>query len=90
MIILLGVMIFGMSLETVVAIAIPAVTATFFIVRHIWGSTKSMAILKLRADSSDKLAIAGQKDHKLIFEKINRIDKRVVSIETKLDMLLKK
>ena len=81
---------FGINWEEVAAVTVPIVTAAFFIVRHIWISTKKIDTLKIRVDGLDKLAQAGQKDHERIFEKINRIDKKVVSIETKLDMLLNK
>ena len=78
------------AVAALTALAIAVVTGAFFIVRHLWISSKNKAILKTRVDKLDEIAANGQEDHKKIFEKIGRIDKRVVSIETKLDMLLKK
>ena len=81
---------FNINWEEVAAVVVPIVTAGFFIVRHIWISTKKIDTLTLRTDSLDKLAHEGQKDHVKIFEKIGRMDKSIASIEAKVDMLLNK
>ena len=76
--------------EAAAAVIIPIAAAAFFVVRHIWISTKKIDTLKLRVDGLDTLAHEGQADHVKIFEKIGRMDKNIASIEAKVDILINK
>ena len=83
-------MIFGLSWEEVAAIAVPIVTATFFIVRHIWHNSIDKYDYKLRITQLEKESEAGEGDHKEMFKDFDTLNNRITVIETKLDMLLKK
>ena len=83
-------MIFGLSWEEVAAIVVPIVTATFFIVRHIWSNSRDKYNFELRIAQLEKESETGEGDHKEMFKELDDITNRIAVIETKLDMLLKK
>ena len=76
--------------DTIIAIAVPVVTAVYLITRHIWKSTKKIDIQEMRTNALDDLAEQGRKDHVKIFIEISDIKQRLAAIEAKQDLILDK
>lgn len=74
--------------DTIIAIAIPAITAAFFISKHVWSSTKTIEILKYKVSLHDELAMNGKKEHDEIYDKISDIEIQITKLSTKMDVLL--
>ena len=78
------------NLEVVAAVVIPAIAAAYFLIKHAWHRSKTIDIMSTRIGTLEKVADESQNDHDKLFKEIGKLEKQIVAIETKINILLEK
>ena len=77
-------------LDVIVGIGVPAVGATFFIVRHFWMKSKCFALLQHRVENQDRELVINRKEHKEMLDRLNKIDRNISALQAQNKIILDK
>jgi len=82
-------LIIGAAIETILSIVTPIVIVGTFIARYLWKKEKYFTLMKQKMDDFSISETRSHNTHKILHEKINELGNRIISLEVKMDLIIK-
>ncbi len=77
-----------MTIETILAVLIPSIVASAFIIRYFWNKDKCLTLAMQRLDKQEKSEEKSHDTHGELYNKINDLGNRTTALEVKVDLII--
>ena len=74
----------------IVGLGIPVVSAAVYAIRYFVNKGKCFALLKQRVEQQEKETESGKESHKELYQKMDEMNVKLASLETAVDIIVKK
>ncbi len=78
--------VFGIQIEILTGVGIPAGAAAFFIARHFWEKTKCFHLMKQKIEDLSKADEGSHETHSDLYDKVNKIERNLFHLMGKMNV----